>query len=114
MEGDAEYLATLAAMGVADDAQRNTLAAIARDAAMVVAKLAVRRRLLRACDVDDVAQKTVLRVLASLDKWQVQKGGWKTFVGRTAWFVIADERRGYARDAELVAALRDMVEDEEE
>ena len=110
MEEDVEYLATLAAMSAAGESQLNELAKVSRDYALVIAKTAVKRRLLKACDVDDVAQKAVMRALASLGKWDVGRGGWKNYVAVIAWSVIGDERRGYAKDADIKAAIRELNE----
>ena len=111
MEETPEYLATCVAMGTASDGQRNALATVCRDYALVVAKSAVKRRLLLACDVDDMAQLAAVKAMASVAKWQLQRGSWKTFVGVIARSAILDQRRRYAKEAELKADLSSMLDE---
>lgn len=113
MEETPEYLATCVAMGTASDGQRNALAGICRDYALVVAKSAVKRRLLPPCDVDDIAQLATVKALASASKWKMERGSWKTFVGVIARTAILDQRRMYAKDAALKADLGSMIDETE-
>ena len=100
-----EYLATLQILGMADEWQLNSLMEQTIDYAKVIAKVAVRNGRLQESDIDDVAQEA----LRYLPKWEMSKGGWKTFVSAIASSTIADQGRRYAKEARLASELADML-----
>lgn len=104
-----EYLATLQILGMADEWQLNSLMEQTIDYAKVIAKVAVRNGRLQESDIDDVAQEVALKALRYLPKWEMSKGGWKTFVSAIASSTIADQGRRYAKEARLASELADML-----
>ena len=104
-----EYLATLQILGLADEWQVNTLMEQTIEYAKVVAKVAVRNGWLLESDVDDIAQEVALKALRYLPKWQMEKGGWRTFVSAITSSTIADQGRRYAKEARLANDLADIL-----
>ena len=107
---DDDLLATLAKMGFATHAQRETLAEHTLEVCRIVAAKWLKLKQLRIDDMDDVVQEAAIRALGRIALWDPARAAWRTYVAVVARSAVGERRRQYARDARFVP-LPDDLED---
>lgn len=107
----ANQLATLQRLGIATPEQTNQLAEATMRTARIAARVACQQRRLRHHDIDDVVQLVTIKAFRLVERWQLEKSAWQTWVSVIARSIIADQGRRYQKDLRLaqVAAVEEQL-----